>query len=362
MPNSSNNAPASAAAPISLLGIANLPNQMYRASVKKGSSLTIMVVGCSGVGKTTFINTLFQTDLIPYGDYMDDAFRRSQQTKHTVDIAVHRAEIEEKGFRVHVNIVETNGFGDYCNNTEAWTPVVEFIDGQHESYLRQEMQPMREDVLDGRVHACLYFIRPTGHGLSPLDISTMKMLGSKVNLIPVIPKADTFTKSELAEFKQRIMRLISENNIQTFTIDPESDDESNTIHNTNIVSRMPFSTICGLQKHSVGGKSVLGRKLKWGVAEVENDAHSDFTALRSLLVRTHMLALIESTVNVHYERFRSEHIDEKGSILSALSQKDSKYKDLEEGLRKKFTEQVRAEEIRFKQWEQKVNVVNLADC
>ena len=344
-----NNAPAS-----SSLGISNLPNQMYRASVKKGSSFTLMVVGCSGVGKTTFINTLFQNDLIPYGDYMDDAFRRTQQTKHTVDIAVHRAEIEEKGFRVHVNIVETNGFGDYCNNTEAWTPVVEFIDGQHESFLRQEMQPLRDDVLDGRVHACLYFIRPTGHGLSALDINTMKLLGSRVNLIPVIPKADTFTKKELADFKDRIMRIILENNIQIFSIEPESEDEQNTKHNTNILSRMPFSLICSNQKQTVNGKSVLGRKFKWGIAEVENDSHSDFVALRSLLIRTHMLHLIESTIDVHYERFRAEHIDDKGTIVSALSQKDSKYKDMEEGLRKKFTEQVRAEEIRFKQWEQKV--------
>ena len=338
----------------SLLGISNLPNQMYRASVKKGSSFTIMVVGCSGVGKTTFINTLFQNDLIPYGDYMDDPFRRAQQTKHTVDIAVHRAEIEEKGFRVHVNIVETNGFGDYCNNTEAWTPVIEFIDGQHESYLRQEMQPMRDDVLDGRVHACLYFIRPTGHSLSPLDITTMKLLGSRVNLIPIIPKADTFTKSELADFKQRVLRVIQENHIQIFTIDPQSDDEANTKQNSNILTRMPFSLICSSQKHSVGGKVVLGRKFKWGIAEVENELHSDFPALRSLLIRTHMLKLIESTVDVHYERFRAEHIDGNGSIVSALSQKDSKYKEQEEGLRKKFTEQVRAEEIRFKQWEQKV--------
>eukprot|EP00834_Sanchytrium_tribonematis_P002114 NODE_59_length_28102_cov_0.971110.p11 type:complete len:361 gc:universal NODE_59_length_28102_cov_0.971110:3422-2340(-) len=345
-----------------LLGISNLPNQMYRACVKKGTSFTIMVVGASGVGKTTFINTLFQTDLIPYGDYMDDAFRRSQQTKHTVDIAVHRAEIEEKGFRVHLNIVETNGFGDYCNNTEAWTPIVEFLDGQHESYLRQEMQPMRDDILDGRVHACLYFIRPTGHGLSQLDINTMKLLGSRVNLIPVIPKADTFTKKELAEFKDKILRIISENSIQIFSIDPHSDDEQNTKNNTNILSRMPFAIVCSTQKVTVNGKTALGRKYKWGVAEVENEAHSDFVALRSLLIRTHMLSLIDSTVGVHFEKFRAEHVDERGSILSSLSQKDSKYKDMEESLRKKFTEQVRSEEVRFKQWEQKVVISYLVNC
>ena len=211
----------------SSLGIMNLPNQMYRKAIKKGSNYTIMVVGSSGIGKTAFINTLFQSDLIPAGDYSNESFRREQQEKHTVDIAVHRAEIEENGFRVTVNIVETNGFGDYCNNTDAWVPVIEFIDGQHESYLRQDLQPMRDDLLDGRVHVCLYFVRPTGHTLSELDIETMKRLSTRVNLIPVIPKADTFTVEELSAFKSRIMTAIQDNQIQLFELDPDSDEESN---------------------------------------------------------------------------------------------------------------------------------------
>jgi cell division control protein 12 len=29
--------------------------------------------------------------------------------------------------------------------------------------MRQEQQPQRNEKIDLRVHACLYFIRPTGH-------------------------------------------------------------------------------------------------------------------------------------------------------------------------------------------------------
>lgn len=83
-------------------------------------------------------------------------------------------------------------------------PIIEFLDDQHESYMLQEQQPRRHDKIDLRVHACLYFIRPTGHTLKPLDIEVMKRLCSRVNLIPVIAKADTLSPADLAKFKAKV--------------------------------------------------------------------------------------------------------------------------------------------------------------
>lgn len=88
-------------------------------------------------------------------------------------------------------------------------PIIEFLDDQHESYMLQEQQPRRQDKIDLRVHACLYFIRPTGHTLKPLDIEVMKRLCSRVNLIPVIAKADTLSPADLAKFKQRVSYTIA---------------------------------------------------------------------------------------------------------------------------------------------------------
>lgn len=45
--------------------------------------------------------------------------------------------------------------------------------------------------------------------LKPLDIEIMKRLGTRVNLIPVIAKADTLTQNDLLKFKQRV-RICSE--------------------------------------------------------------------------------------------------------------------------------------------------------
>ncbi|KAG1107528.1 hypothetical protein G6F42_016339 [Rhizopus arrhizus] len=44
-------------------GIANLPNQRHKIVAKNGANFTIMVCGESGVGKTTFVNTLFTSTI-----------------------------------------------------------------------------------------------------------------------------------------------------------------------------------------------------------------------------------------------------------------------------------------------------------
>ena len=91
-------------------------------------------------------------------------------------------------------------------------PIVDFIDGQHEAYMRQEEEPERKETIDLRMHACLYFIYPTGQtrvllcsrspsglptqsldSLEPLDIDITKRLGTRVNLIPVVAKPDSPT-------------------------------------------------------------------------------------------------------------------------------------------------------------------------
>ena len=52
---------------------------------------------------------------------------------------------------------------------------------------------------------CLYFIQPTGHGLKPIDIEFMRRLHDKVNIIPLIAKADTLTPQEQEDFKLQIL-------------------------------------------------------------------------------------------------------------------------------------------------------------
>ena len=224
--------------------------------------------------------------------------------------------IEEKGFLVNLNLIDTPGFGDYVNNGGSWGPIVRFIDDQHEMHFQQESQPTRQNIQDMRVHACLYFIPPTCHSLRPLDVEAMRQIGRRCNLIPVIAKADTVSPRQLNAFKERIRDAIAEHNINVYTCPLESEDEETTRRNIDLMSAMPFTVIGSTEECArADGKRVLGRKYPWGIAEVENDDHCDFRKLRSLLVRSHMLDLISTTEEVHYENYRFGRFENRNSLI-----------------------------------------------
>ncbi|CUS21794.1 LAQU0S04e00936g1_1 [Lachancea quebecensis] len=348
-----------------LVGVSNLPNQRYKIVSNSGGTFTLMVCGESGLGKTTFINTLFQTTL----KHADPQQRRHQPIKRTVEIDVLRAVLEEKNFSLRVNVIDTPGFGDNVNNNKSWQTIVDFIDEQHDSYMRQEQQPHRDVKFDLRVHAVLYFIRPTGHGLKPLDIETMKRISSRANLIPVIAKSDTLTAKELQAFKLRIRQVIEAQEIRIFTPpldESETPDPAVMEHARQLIESMPFAIIGSETKFDNGQGSVVpARKYPWGLVEVENDAHCDFRKLRSLLLRTNLLDLVLSTEELHYEAYRRLRLEGSGASedpslpTRAPARKLShnpQFKEEENALKKYFTDQVKAEEQRFRQWEQ--NIVN----
>ncbi|OMP85255.1 Septin-like protein spn4 [Diplodia seriata] len=312
-----------------------------------------MVAGESGLGKTTFINTLFSTTIKNYADHKR---RHQKQVDKTVEIEITKAELEEKFFKVRLTVIDTPGFGDYVNNRDSWQPIIEFLDDQHESYMLQEQQPKRTEKIDLRVHSCLYFIRPTGHTLKPLDIEVMKRLCTRVNLIPVVAKADTLSPADLSKFKAKIRSVIEAQGIKIYQPPLEEDDEAGLQHARSLIAAMPFSVI-GSEKdvQTTDGRTVKGRQYAWGVAEVENEEHCDFKKLRAILIRTHMLDLIHTTEENHYEAYRAQQMETRKFGEARPRKLDNpKFKEEEEALRKRFTEQVKVEEQRFRQWEQKL--------
>ncbi|KAK0134685.1 Septin-5 [Merluccius polli] len=182
------------------VGFATLPNQVHRKSVKKGFDFTLLVAGESGLGKSTLVNSLFLTDLHKDRKLLNAEERISQ----TVEITKHTVDIEEKGVKLKLTIVDTPGFGDAVNNTECWRSIEGYIDHQFEQYFRDESGLNRKNIQDNRVHCCLYFIPPFGHGLRPVDIEFMKALQEKVNVVPLISKADCLTPGEIKKLKERV--------------------------------------------------------------------------------------------------------------------------------------------------------------
>lgn len=348
-------------------------------AAKQGATFTIMVCGESGLGKTTFINTLFHSNIKPHLA-PEDRHSTLLLPQQTVDIGIVRAQLEEKNFSIRLNVIDTPGFGTRVNNTDLWQAIVDFIDDQHDAFLKQERQPMRLNKVDLRVHACLYFIRPTGHSLKPLDIETMKRLLSRVNLIPVIAKADTLAPAELLQFKQRIREVIEAQDIAIYVPPLDAEDAASAEHAKQLIEVMPFAVVgleTPIEVEMEDGlrQEVRARRYHWGVVEVENEDHCDFKKLRSLLLRTNMLDLILSLQETHFETYRRLQMDVEDPELStaAAGGDDSaagttrapkksrrahnpKFKEEEDALKRFFTAQVKAEELRFRQWES--NIVN----
>ena len=64
----------------------------------------------------------------------------------------------------------------------------------------------------------------------------------------------------------------------------------------------------------VGNKNVRARQYPWGVVQVENENHCDFTKLREMLIRTNMEDLRDTTHGRHYELYRKDRLKEVISI------------------------------------------------
>ncbi|CAC5386143.1 SEPT2 [Mytilus coruscus] len=287
------------------VGFANLPNQVHRKSVKKGFEFTLMVVGESGLGKSTLVNSLFLTDLYPERQIHSAA----EKIKQTVKIDASTVEIEERGVKLRLTVVDTPGFGDSLNSVDCFKPIIQYVDDQFERYLQDESGLNRRHIIDNRVHCCFYFINPSGHGLRPLDITFMRAVHHKVNIVPVIAKADTLTKHEVQRLKKRVLDQIDEYGISIYPLpDCDSDeDEDYREQCRQLKEAVPFAVIGANTVIEVKGRKVRGRMYPWGVVEVENPEHCDFIKLRTMLI-THMQDLQEVTQEVHYENFRADKL------------------------------------------------------
>uniref|UniRef100_A0A7N4P6E8 Septin-7 n=1 Tax=Sarcophilus harrisii TaxID=9305 RepID=A0A7N4P6E8_SARHA len=194
----------------------------------------------------------------------------------------------------------------------SWKPITDYVDQQFEQYFRDESGLNRKNIQDNRVHCCLYFISPFGHGLRPVDVEFMKALHEKVNIVPLIAKADCLVPGEIRKLKERIREEIDKFGIKVYQF-PECDsdeDEEFKQQDRELKESAPFAVIGSNTVVEAKGQRVRGRLYPWGIVEVENQAHCDFVKLRNMLIRTHMHDLKDVTCDVHYENYRAHCIQQ----------------------------------------------------
>lgn len=58
-----------------------------------------------------------------------------------------------------------------------------------------------------------------------------------------------------------------------------------------------------MDEFKINGQLIRGRQYPWGIVNILDENHSDFSVLRSLLVG-YMLELVDITHDIHYEKYR----------------------------------------------------------
>ncbi|CAF0809831.1 unnamed protein product [Brachionus calyciflorus] len=353
------------------VGFEKLAHQYVNKIVKEGISFNILCIGETGIGKSTLMDTLFNTNL---------SSSTSTHCLENVDLKSNTFELSEKNVNLKLTIIETCGYGDQIDKSNSHQEILNYLDKQYESFLQEELSLNRNihQINDKLVHLCLYFISPTGHSLKAIDLNTMKALDSKVNIIPIIAKADTICKNELLHFKQRIMNEIFKNSINIYQF-PTNENDS-CVNNQNLIanSLYPLAVIGSNEIVKFGNKQVRGRQYEWGIVSIENESHCDFVKLREMILSTNMFDLIEITHTKHYQTFRATRYIELGFCDNENFDPDKKNKcrilrtikdvycakklDLDEEMhlkelqfKDKFIKKVKEKELIIKEMEKNLN-------
>lgn len=250
-----------------------------------------MVVGSKGSGKSAFLNSLINKDLI--------------KTDSTPEIEIYLINLDCGGSSQRISFIDTPGFGEGMNDTELHDSLIEYIKEQFDSYIEEETK-IRRNVKyeDTRVHCMVYLISATGNGLKQRDIAFLEKASNFVNIIPVITKTEGMTKNEISETKLLIRDQIKNYKIRVFDFENQS-EYCSTEPNPVLSQMMPFA--CVFPEQNGGEKRV--RVHPKCVCEVDDPVQTDYSSLRDALLSSFTGALIEITDAELYENYRADALE-----------------------------------------------------
>lgn len=288
---------------------------------KKAIRLSIMVAGQSGLGKTTFLSTLFHSLLNP-------PLEESSNTLSTTNlplplsssaffavfaptdyIRTYSFEMEtSQGEKLFIEAIDTPGFSDDIEPVVRLNEIKSHLEKAFDEVFEEEQRIHRNPKFEEhRVHALFYFLEPTGLGLKSFDAEMMKQLSERVNVIPIIAKADGLTTTEKQIFKSKIRDDIKAHEIKIFDFETLSSNTEEIGH-----CEFPLSIVGNTFKlhesSDIPDLSKRGRPYPWGTVEVDNPYHSDFGYLKKALLEVFRDDLKESTEDSLYEAYRTEKL------------------------------------------------------
>lgn len=344
-----------------------VPSSLFRRKKdnRRGITYSIMMIGASGTGKTSFANNLVESNIFNHEynqnlhdyeisskikilsptkvvsfnskngipSYMNefDPNRANLESGITITstsleistgndnesnvkespVKGHKRSnsiIDEEEDTIFLNLLNTHGITENFDDTLCFDEITSYLEQQFDVVLSEETRIRRNPRFeDTRIHIALYFIEPTGHGLKELDVEIMKRVARFTNVLPIITKADSFTKDELKQFKQNIMNDIEKYNVPVykFEVDPDDDDIEALEENQALSALQPFSIVSSDERNSEG-KYI--RAYPWGTLLIDDDKISDLRVLKNVLFGSHLQEFKDTTQNLLYENYRTEKL------------------------------------------------------
>lgn len=290
-------------------------DNLLRKDAKKGFTFNIMLVGPRSLGKTTLLSAIFGKKLDIHKekpttiDIKDIKDEMEPVLNPQIDIETKSFEIDEKNVRLKLTVTNSYNYGLALCLQDTHFPLVDYIDQQFADYHKRELGFDRRNIKDKMVHCLLFFINSNGFGLDEFDIEFLKSVNGKVNIIPIIARAEGLTPSEKASFKRRLKEDLEKNEIRVYQLPDPDPDESDDMKRCikEIQDTMPFA-ISSMTLTSEG--SVTETQLDWATRDPYNRDQSDFLLLKLMLHRQ-MKDLRDDTHEIFYEQYRIKKMNEK---------------------------------------------------
>ncbi|KAF8940388.1 Septin 4 [Dissophora ornata] len=175
---------------------------------------------------------------------------------------------------------------------------------------QQQPQPFLEQLLvdSPMAHslpdACLYFVL---YDLKPVDIVFMKRIMHKVNLIPILAKADTLSINQLWKAKSRILKQLEDNEIEFFRFGFTS-AELKEMAAEKMDGGPPFAlSTAELEIQRAGPPPASLTHLAVAINEGGfAESHSDLRLLQTLLLGSKNFLLHQAAVRKFMNRWRTD--------------------------------------------------------
>ncbi|KAF6263399.1 Septin-domain-containing protein [Scenedesmus sp. NREL 46B-D3] len=314
------------------------------------SYVNFMVVGESGLGKTTFINNLVSS-YVTTGkthDGSSTSLADFQSDPDRLKTVLEPMEVREAGRRLHVTVQDMPGWADDINLVRFLRIMVNFILSQRakDYELLAGGRALTESAMCGQLQnsitGCVYFLTP--HRVKKVDLIMMSALSQLVTVIPVVAKADTMTDDELVTFRQEIRTRLAApfKYVHSKTLAPL--DFNRFAFDEGVMNALglkddmlPLAIITSNKHELVEDASLLSqlglqtnpdkqveqpvRLYKWGQAYALNREHSDLIVLKRLLLGDRVESLY-AMLDESYKRYVAfcEQYEEAGRQLPLIVQ------------------------------------------